>query len=79
MDINKEIHKEDTFILALQVKRVFYITDPAKKKWSIILYTKITTDCDSENNIGDNINKVLSFSLRFLSREDNTDGNDVKE
>ena len=32
MDLNKEGHKEDTFILASQVKQVFYITDPADKK-----------------------------------------------
>ena len=36
---------------------------------------KITPDCDRENDTGDNIDEVLSFSLG-LTRGDNTDSND---
>jgi len=36
-DLNKEGHKENTFILTLQAKHVFYITDLTDKKWSIVL------------------------------------------
>ena len=32
VNLNKESHKEDTFILASQTKQVFYITDLADKK-----------------------------------------------
>jgi len=32
VDLNKEGHKEDTFILVSQAKQVFYFTDPANKK-----------------------------------------------
>ena len=32
VDLNKESHKEDIFILASQTKHVFYITDSADKK-----------------------------------------------
>ena len=32
VDLNKEGHKEDISVLALQVKQIFYITDHADKK-----------------------------------------------
>ena len=38
----------------------------------------ITTDGDGENDIGNNIDKVSSFSLK-LTREDNTDSDDVND
>ena len=63
-DLNWVGYKEDTFILASQVKQVFYITDPADKKWFIVLSTKPknTNDGNNENNIGNNIDEVPSFS-----------------
>ena len=46
VDLNKEGHKDDTFILASQTKHVFYITDPTDREWSIVLSMKpkITPD-----------------------------------
>ena len=66
-------NKDDTFILASQVKQVFYITDSANKKWSIVLSTnpKNTSDGDDENNTEDNIDKVLLFSIGL------TNGNNI--
>ena len=45
--------------------------------WSIVLLTKpkITPDCDNMNDIGDNINDILSFLLG-LKRGDNSDDDD---
>jgi len=33
VDLNKDGHKDDTFILASWAKQVFYITNPVDKKW----------------------------------------------
>ena len=64
--------------MASQAKQVFYITDPANKKWSIILSMKpnIITDGNVENDIGNNIDEIPSFSLR-LTKGDNIDNIDV--
>ena len=77
VDLNKEGQKKDTFILASQAKQVFYITYPANKKWSIIfsMKSKNTPDWDNMNDIDDNINDILSFSLE-LTRRENNDGDD---
>ena len=80
VDLNKEGHKENIFILTSQAIQVFYITDPSDKKWSIVLSTKpkIITDCDCENNTRDNIDEIFSFSLGLI-RGDNTDGDNGNE
>ena len=74
VDLNREGHKEGTFILASQGKQVFYFTDHDDKKWYTILLTKqnITTYGNVENDTDDNIDKVPSFSLG-LTRGDNID------
>ena len=65
VDLNKEGHKEGTFLLTSQAKQVFYITDPADKKQFIVLSMKpkITPDYDDMNNTEDNINDIPSFSV----------------
>ncbi|XP_042460326.1 uncharacterized protein LOC122043816 [Zingiber officinale] len=37
VNLNKRGHKNDKFVLASQVNQVFYIDDPLKKGWSIVL------------------------------------------
>ncbi|XP_042467321.1 uncharacterized protein LOC122050488 [Zingiber officinale] len=37
VNLNKRGHKNDEFVLASQVNQVFYIDDPLKKGWSIVL------------------------------------------
>jgi len=56
INLNKEGHKENIFILTSQSKQIFYITDTANKKWSIVLLMKpkITIDCEDDNDTGDN-------------------------
>ena len=75
--ILKRGHKENIFILASQVKQVFYIIGPADKNWFIVLLTKpnIIPDCDDMNKTEDNIDDVPSFSVG-LTREDNSEGDD---
>ncbi len=37
VDLSKVWYKDDPFILASQAEQVFFIPDPAKKNWSIVL------------------------------------------
>ena len=80
VDLNKEGHKNDTFILASQAKQVFYITDPADKRWSVVLSVKpkILTGCDEENDTGENVDEVPSFSLG-LTREGSNGGDNIED
>ncbi|XP_031127665.1 uncharacterized protein LOC116029765 [Ipomoea triloba] len=46
VDLNREGHKNEQFIMASQGKQVFYVSDPSDKKLSVVLHGKrqITTD-----------------------------------
>ncbi|KAA0067499.1 putative serine/threonine-protein kinase nek2 [Cucumis melo var. makuwa] len=37
VDLNRVGHKSDSFILASQVKQVFYVEDPSDVRWSVVL------------------------------------------
>ncbi|XP_050160368.1 uncharacterized protein LOC126633878 [Malus sylvestris] len=37
IDLNKIGHKSDSFVLATQVKQIFYIADPEDSRWSVVL------------------------------------------
>ncbi|KAA0045347.1 hypothetical protein E6C27_scaffold316G001260 [Cucumis melo var. makuwa] len=37
VDLNRVVHKSDSFILASQVKQVFYVEDPSDVRWSVVL------------------------------------------
>jgi hypothetical protein len=39
VDLNRQGYKDEPFILASQAQQVFYVTDPADSKWSIVLLT----------------------------------------
>ena len=38
VDLHRQGYKEEPFILASQAKQVFYVTDLASTKWSIVLF-----------------------------------------
>ena len=80
IDFNKEDHKDNTFIMASQAKQAFYITDPADRKWSIVLLMKPKNipNCEARNDTGDNIDKIPSFYLE-ITRGDNVDGDDYND
>ena len=42
VNFNKEGHRDELFILISQAKQVFYIKDPSKPNWSIVLTHKQT-------------------------------------
>jgi len=49
VDLNKVWYKDEPFILASQAKQVFYVTDPANVKWSMVLLTKKVKDDNNTN------------------------------
>ena len=74
VDLNKVGHKEEPFIMAIQVKQVFYVTDPSDKRWSIVLQGR-------SNNVGDEFEDSidimdtpsLSTCLPTFNGEDDVD------
>ena len=51
--------------MASQVKQIFYITNPANKKWFVVLQGKrqVVDDGDTED-MSDDIEKTFRFSSR---------------
>ncbi|XP_058733075.1 uncharacterized protein LOC131604664 [Vicia villosa] len=49
VDLTRVGYKDEPFILASQAHQVFYVTDPADTKWSIVLLTnKVNGHCNQE-------------------------------
>lgn len=55
-------HKEEPFIMAIQVKQVFYVTDLSNNKWSVVLQGKNNNVCDEFGDLTD-IMDTPSFSI----------------
>ncbi|XP_074327543.1 uncharacterized protein LOC141665458 [Apium graveolens] len=78
VDFNRFGHEDDPFILATQVKQVFYIRDPADVRWSIVLQGKRriigvdNVEDEEEYNQFDE-NPPFSIGLQTTSIEDSTD------
>ncbi|XP_031127604.1 uncharacterized protein LOC116029701 [Ipomoea triloba] len=67
VDLNREGHKNEQFILASQAKQVFYVTDPCDKKWSIVLHGKKQITGDLNEDVSFDIEEIPPFSLSLLS------------
>ena len=50
VDLNRVGSKEDPFILANQATQVFYVTDPANKRWSFVLSSNKKHPADNEDH-----------------------------
>ncbi|XP_074336175.1 uncharacterized protein LOC141673340 [Apium graveolens] len=78
VDFNRFGHEDDPFILATQVKQVFYIRDLADVRWSIVLQGKRriigvdNVEDEEEYNQFDE-NPPFSIGLQTTSIEDSTD------
>ncbi|XP_057425762.1 uncharacterized protein LOC130719140 [Lotus japonicus] len=58
VDLNRVGYKNDPFILASQAEQVFFVTDPADKKWSIVqLSNKINDNKDYDENQQKSVDK----------------------
>lgn len=49
VDLNKVGYKDEPFILASQAHQVFYVTDPADEKWSIVFLSNKINDHTTPN------------------------------
>lgn len=50
VDFNRVGYKDEPFILASQAEQVFYATDPADVKWSIVLLSNKIIDHDNQDH-----------------------------
>ena len=55
VDLQRLGHRDDPFILASQAKQVFYVTDPANNKISIVLQSKKQTYGEESLNLDDTL------------------------
>ncbi|CAK8541771.1 unnamed protein product [Lathyrus sativus] len=49
VDLNKVRYKDEPFILASQAHQVFYVTDPADEKWSIVFLSNKINDQNTQS------------------------------
>ena len=65
MDLGRLDETQEPFVLASQVKQVFYATDPANSKWSIVIPGKRIIlgidDVDDEKD-NDAFENILTFT-----------------
>ena len=75
VDINSRSFGDEPFIMADQVKQVFYIINQANKMWSIALQGKRLIDIDEEIHSNYDLPETTSFSrgLPDLNEEDEAD------
>nr|KYP38258.1 hypothetical protein KK1_040505 [Cajanus cajan] len=59
VDLNKVGHKEEPFIMAIQVKLVFYVTGPSNNRWSVALQGR-------SNNIGDEFGSSICINSLLI-------------
>ena len=50
VDLNRVGYEDEPFILASQAKQVFYVTDPANVKWSMVLLSNKVGDDNNRNH-----------------------------
>ena len=85
VDLSKVGYKDDPYILASQVRQVFYIADPSKKNWSIVMqsnknYAENVDNNGANTNIDMNhfVENEAEFFTSVLQDSDPHD-NDVEE
>ncbi|XP_019173250.1 PREDICTED: uncharacterized protein LOC109168723 [Ipomoea nil] len=66
VDLNREGHKNEQFIMASQVKQVFFVTDPSDKKWSVVLHGKRQITGDGNEDVSYEIEEIPPFSSSLL-------------
>ncbi|KAK7266896.1 hypothetical protein RIF29_19556 [Crotalaria pallida] len=79
VDLNREGYKDEPFILASQAQQVFYVTDPADMKWSIVLLSnKINANnIDDQDHEDTDVEDDPFFGTSQLHESDPADGDDL--
>ncbi|KAL3639492.1 hypothetical protein CASFOL_017399 [Castilleja foliolosa] len=76
VDFSKVGSKNEPFVLASQVKQVFYITDPSNNKHSVVLHGKrIVSDDNGESNL--DVCEISGFSSGLPDINSEADIDDV--
>ncbi|KAF1864284.1 hypothetical protein Lal_00020694 [Lupinus albus] len=66
VDLNRPGYKDGPFILASQTRQVFYVSNPANKKWYIVLLTNkiiINNNIDDQEDIDAEDDHFFGISL----------------
>ncbi|XP_019163187.1 PREDICTED: uncharacterized protein LOC109159542 [Ipomoea nil] len=66
VDLNREGHKNEQFIMASQAKQVFFVTDPSDKKWSVVLHGKRQITGEGNEDVSYEIEEIPPFSSSLL-------------
>ena len=77
MDLGREGHKGDQFIMASQARQVFYIQDPSNEKWSIVLQGKRHSVGEDGEDISEYIDETPPFSLGLPVESEDTNLDEV--
>ncbi|XP_019178917.1 PREDICTED: uncharacterized protein LOC109174085 [Ipomoea nil] len=66
VDLNREGHKNEQFIMASQAKQVFFVTDPSDKKWYVVLHGKRQITGEGNEDVSYEIEEIPPFSSSLL-------------
>jgi len=77
VDLEKEGYTKEPFIMASQAKQVFYVTDPANKRWSVVLQGKTIHYTDFNDELILDISETPSFSSNMPTLNVDNEVNDV--
>ena len=65
VDLSKLWYKDDPFILASQAQQVFFVPDPAKKNWSIVLQSNKNRQEPFDRDSDDHLNIISEEYVPF--------------
>ncbi|XP_027915074.1 uncharacterized protein LOC114174430 [Vigna unguiculata] len=77
VDLEKEGYTKEPFIMASQAKQVFYVTDPANKRWSVVLQGRTLHYTDYNDELILDISKTPSFSSNMPTLNVDNEVDDV--
>ncbi|XP_074266937.1 uncharacterized protein LOC141590230 [Silene latifolia] len=70
VNFDKSGHVEDPFILASQAKKVFYMSNPAKERWFVVITPKPRYAIDDYDHCDDNIEFEARSPRRLVQIDD---------
>jgi len=77
VDLIKIGYKEDPFIMAYQVKQVFYVKDPSNERWSVVIQGRNEPDVDNHDDSIVQYANNSSFSRQLPPMNEENDVDEV--
>ena len=77
VDLEKEGYTKEPFIMASQAKQVFYVTDLANKRWSVVLQGRTIHYTDYNDELILYISEAPSFSSNMSTLNVDNEVDDV--